>query len=415
MNTPAAPALPGAVSPAPVGSLPARPDGVHHEPPSGGGAGPGPADPAAVRRARLLQSASILILCPVAGIGAVLSFRSLHEAAAPVFGSFAAGFPLLVDMLILGSTLAYLGGASLGRALPGWRWTAHAGVAGTLLLNALAASGPATIAWHITPALVWSVLVEMTARQVTGSSGSPTAGASEPIPIRIWFSSPLIAAGTWLQMARTGQRCHRQARADLAVQVAARHALSTALPQWRQRGARRRIGRQLRAGALEPAVVLDYLRGRHQDTGSAHHTAMVLQAFLRGDADRMSVTCHCGAQDSGAPDPHPPGTSQPGQSPAEPVPAPRTTNDTRRPSRHPEGLRRSSRSPQDHHQRRQAAVGILRTRPGIDGPQLAQELTDLGWPVSARTARRVLAQANHDVAGSAPDEQAPTRPGRASP
>ena len=147
MNEPSAPALPGPASLAPARPLPARPDGVHHEPVIGGGDGPGPrADPTAMRRARVLQSASILILCPVAGIGALLSFRSLHEAAAPVFGSFAAGFPLLVDMLILGSTLAYLAGASLGRALPGWRWTAHGGVAGTLLLNALAASGPTSIA-----------------------------------------------------------------------------------------------------------------------------------------------------------------------------------------------------------------------------------------------------------------------------
>ena len=195
VNEPPFPARPSAVSPVPVRPLPGHPADVQHRPAAGDGdvsdRGTGPA---AARRALVLQSASILVLCPVAGIGAALSLQSLHEAAAPIFGPLAFGFPLLVDMLILGATLAFLAGATVGRPLPGWRWTAHGGVSGTLLLNAMAADGPATIPWHVTPAVVWSVLVEMAARQVTGHT-TLSAAVSEPIPARIWLSSPWTRSG----------------------------------------------------------------------------------------------------------------------------------------------------------------------------------------------------------------------------
>lgn len=130
------------------------------------------AGPAPDRRAwpvRTLTSLRVwarIVLIPVAVIGAALSFDSLYRAAVPVFGDrLAYGFPLLVDALILGASLEYVAGAKVGRPHSGWRLTAHAGIAGTLALNALAAHTPAEVPWHIVAPAVWSVLVELTARR----------------------------------------------------------------------------------------------------------------------------------------------------------------------------------------------------------------------------------------------------------
>ena len=52
------------------------------------------------RHARRLRICALIVLVPVAAIGAVLSFQSLYRAAAPVFGArLAFGFPLLVDLV----------------------------------------------------------------------------------------------------------------------------------------------------------------------------------------------------------------------------------------------------------------------------------------------------------------------------
>src|SRR3954452_2902998 len=91
-----------------------------------------------------------IVLVPVGVIGAALSFASIYEAALPSYGPvLAAGFPFLVDFLILGVSLQYIAGARVGRPRMGWRLTAHAGVAGTLLLNAMAAPDLAHLPWHV--------------------------------------------------------------------------------------------------------------------------------------------------------------------------------------------------------------------------------------------------------------------------
>jgi hypothetical protein len=337
------------------------------------------------------------VLCPVAAIGALLSFQSLHEAATPVFGPLAVGFPLLVDMLILGSTLAFLRGAIGGRPLPGWRWTAHGGVSGTLLLNALAAETPTAIAWHITPALVWSVLVEMTARQVLDHP-SPHHD-SQQIPRRIWLTNPRHAAAIWLHMARTGHHDHRQARTDLAIRAAARLALTTALPRRRQRRARRLILRQLRDGVLDPTHLLNHLHGR-DITRADGPTTVVIQAFLDdlptirtrpGARDRpqarAAITAHASAPPT---KPGPPSKQEhPAGSAVSPRPAP-------------------TRKPDD---RLHLALELLRTRPGLTAVQLAGELAAEGWPVSERTAGRVLARARQERAGSVADADRTTATG----
>ncbi len=46
----------------------------------------------------------------------------------------------------------------IGHGRPGWRLTAHAGVAATITLNALAADSWAGVPWHVAGPAVWSIL-----------------------------------------------------------------------------------------------------------------------------------------------------------------------------------------------------------------------------------------------------------------
>lgn len=209
------------------------------------------------RQARTLRVWAMIVLIPVAVIGAALSFQSLYRAAVPVFGTLLAlGFPLLVDFLILGASLQYVAGAKTGRPRAGWRWTAHAGVAGTLALNAMAAQTPGAVPWHVTAPAVWSVLVELAAREVLGQWRAVHAPPGDRIPLRLWMTAPLESARTWLRIARRVEGEQAHARLDVGVHAAAVEALKLALPQRRARRVRRILQRQLRAGSLPPSAIL---------------------------------------------------------------------------------------------------------------------------------------------------------------
>jgi hypothetical protein len=212
-------------------------------------------DPALVQRSRRLRFASYGVLSLVAAAGAVLSYKSLRDRAAEVFpDALAAVFPLLVDALIVGASLAYLAGAVLGRGRPGWRLTAHAGVAGTLVLNALASKTLTDVPWHIAAPLVWSALVELTARDLLGDYRA-THARPDSIPFALWLTAPGESASTWLRVRR--QAAHAAVRVDVGAHAAAREALRMALPGYRARRVRRVISRQLRAGSVTPAAVLE--------------------------------------------------------------------------------------------------------------------------------------------------------------
>jgi hypothetical protein len=209
------------------------------------------------RQARRLGMWARVVLVPVAVIGAVLSFRSLYLAAVPTFGEYlAAGFPLLVDLLILGASLQYVAGAKIGRPMAGWRLTAHAGVGGTLILNALAANELGQVPWHITAPAVWAVLVELTAKQVLGEWKATHTAKADTISLPLWMTAPIESVRTRLLMFRTGITNAHQARIAVGVNAAAREALRLALPRWNARRVRRIINRQLRAGSLTPVAIL---------------------------------------------------------------------------------------------------------------------------------------------------------------
>ncbi len=395
-------------------------------------------------RARLLWTACLLVLTPVAGIGACLSFQSLYRAAKPIFGPLAIGYPLLADMLILGATLAFLAGATSGRALAGWRWTAHGGVAATLALNCASATTPSSIPWHITPPLVWAVLVEMTARQVTSTWPSAGCRPVEPIPSRLWLTRPLDSARTWLHMARTLEPSHRCARAELAVQDAALLVLRLTLPGRRYRMSRRLLRKQLRAGVLAPTDALDLARRLHGQPLHRQSNIVVIQALLsqtpeqpgrhhddaltqdratpqrtparlrdRSLRARPDLNHEVSGEAGDVPGPHAEPITRLADKPraaiesmpSEDDDADETTGKSLDPA--PEGKLLQEGQPgrqpgtaQEGRGRRatagslsaraEAVSAIVRSRPGIDGPALAEELAQQGWQVSKRTARRIL-------------------------
>ena len=218
---------------------------------------PGVSAEQAARQARRLGFWARVVLVPVAAIGAVLSFRSLYQAAVPTFGDYLAfGFPLLVDLLILGASLQYVAGAKIGRPMAGWRLTAHAGVGGTLILNALAAKELGEVPWHITAPAVWAVLVELTAKQVLGEWKATHTAKADAISLPLWMTAPIESMRTRLLMLRTGVVNAHQARIAVGVNAAAREALRLALPKRSARRVRKIINRQLRAGSLTPVAIL---------------------------------------------------------------------------------------------------------------------------------------------------------------
>lgn len=218
-------------------------------------AGANTPEPHLVERARRLRLASYLVLSAVAAAGAALSYQSLEAAAEDVFPHrLAQVFPLLVDALIVGASLAYLAGAVIGRGRAGWRLTAHVGVGGTIFLNALAADSLATVPWHIAAPIVWSALVELTARDLLGDYRAAHA-RPDSIPFVLWLTAPGESASTWLRVRR--QAAHAAVRADVGAHAAAREALRMALPGYRARRVRKVIARQLRAGSVTPAAVVD--------------------------------------------------------------------------------------------------------------------------------------------------------------
>jgi hypothetical protein len=212
--------------------------------------GSGPAE------ARRLRRWARVVLIPVGLIGAVLSFENIYGAARPTFGPFlAAGVPFLVDFLILGASLMYVAGAKIGRPRAGWRLTAHAGVAGTLVLNAMAAPDLEHLPWHVVAPAVWSVLVELSAREVLGEWRAVHAVPADRIQLALWFSAPIESARTALHMMRTGTPSAAVARREVGVNAAARRIMRKALP--RGSGATRRaLRRQLRAGSLDAETVV---------------------------------------------------------------------------------------------------------------------------------------------------------------
>jgi hypothetical protein len=247
-------------------------DGVHSSTP--------PAPTAElVKRSRRVRYVAYGLLAVVAVAGAVLSYDSLATKAREYFPpELAHMFPVLVDLLIVGASLAFLAGAMIGRGRPGWRLLAHAGVVGTVTLNALASSSAAGIPWHVTPAIVWAVLVELIARDLLGDYRA-THTRPDRIPLALWLTAPGESTSTWLRVRR--QVAHASARTDVGTHAAAREALRMALPGLQARRVRRIIARQLRAGSVSPQTVLEQATALMQNLDPSSPDAVLRDVLTR--------------------------------------------------------------------------------------------------------------------------------------
>jgi hypothetical protein len=253
-----------------------------------------PSDQAATsrlaRQSRQLRAAAMVVLVPVALIGAALSFHSIYDAAVPIFGvNLAVGAPAVVDLLVLGASLQYVAGAKIGRPLPGWKLTAYGGIAASLTLNALAAAQLGDVPWHVFAPAIWAILVELTAAEVLGEFEAVQHGSTARIPLTLWLTDPGDSARTKVLMLRTGLRDATEARTAVGVNAAAREALRLALPYWRGRRVRRIIHRQLRTGSLPPAAILGPL-GWDDDSATVPNTpaGRILREVLQGVLDLNS-------------------------------------------------------------------------------------------------------------------------------
>jgi len=194
-----------------------------------------------------------MVLTPVAGMGATLSFQSLYEAARPIFGTLAVGFPLLADMLILGSTLAYLAGAIAGPPLPGWaRVRTRRSRRDAPVERPGRRHRDRPLARH--PGLV------VDPGRNNRPSGHRPLENTERLAART-DSGPAVdqqPSGNPADLAADGP--HRSAHPSPAPCRTGLHAavvqtLKTAMPRRGQRGARHLIRRQLRAGCLDPITL----------------------------------------------------------------------------------------------------------------------------------------------------------------
>jgi hypothetical protein len=360
-------------------------------------------------QSRRLSCAARIVLAPVAAIGAVLSWRSLYNAAVPTFGPYAAGFPLLVDLLILGASIQYIAGTKVGRPVPGWRLTAHAGVFGTLMLNALAAEHLGQVPWHVTAPAVWAALVELTAKQVRGEWAASHAPGFERISLTLWLTAPMESARTRLLMLRTGIPTARSARVAVGVHAAAREALRLTLPKRRGRRARKIINRQLRAGSLPPTALLNPLgwAGKHPALLTSK-PENIMRAVLLGVLDPAQTASRQAPAPSDVPALSPsvgdhPGIGDPSEWTArnngdQSVDSkPRDANnvggqevDDHEHLDQNHSYRSLGNARVDRQQRLAEAVEIVTRRPAITGPELGAVLAARGWPISDRTATRIL-------------------------
>ena len=214
---------------------------------------------------RWYRGGAVLVLTVVAGIGAVLSWGSLYLAASVGLGAssptwqginlIGAAFPLLLDALILGASLRYVGGVKAQRPVSGWRVVAHAAIGATVCFNAAASDTAAHIPWHIVAPAVWSLIVELYARDVLGELREVRPQNADRIPLRLWISATGESVRASWFMARTGEESAEVARISADRCAAARDALRRAIPGKVNRRTRREITRRLWAGSITPGDV----------------------------------------------------------------------------------------------------------------------------------------------------------------
>lgn len=212
--------------------------------------------PPGARATEVMGGFGALVLFIVGAIGAVTSFGGQRAAAEEHLGKLAATFPVTVDGLILGATLRYVAGVRQGRAQPGYRIVAHAGIIATVFFNALSANTSAGVPWHVWAPLSWGILMELAGREAMGHYVATTDQPVNKISKILWLVSPAQTAIVWVYLKRVPDASVDSARTHVAVLDAARRSLQMSLRGRGARRTRRVIMRHVQAGVLRPDAVL---------------------------------------------------------------------------------------------------------------------------------------------------------------
>jgi hypothetical protein len=158
---------------------------------------------------------------------------------------------------------------------------------------------------------VWSVLVELTARDVLGGWRATHQTLRDRIPVRVWLTAPGESARVSWRMARTGIPDASVVREITEQCATARDLLAVALPGHSNRRKRRQITRRLSSGVLDPGVL-------------SHLIATTTDPDVRHTSDLHTTVLHTIASGTlpGAPSPDdvPTGEVLPGEVSAVKVP-----------------------------------------------------------------------------------------------
>lgn len=169
----------------------------------------------------------------------------------------AASLPLLLDLLIVAASSRYVLGVKDGRPVGGWRVAAHSAIAGTVIMNALAAEHLSDVPWHVIAPGVLAVVVELLAREALGQLREVRDDRGDRIPLMLWVTRPAESARTLMRSFRDRASAEvTSARLVTEQGRAAKDALRLALPGIKNLRRRRIILARLWSGALAPAHLL---------------------------------------------------------------------------------------------------------------------------------------------------------------
>jgi hypothetical protein len=222
--------------------------------------------------------------------GSLYSAASVHMAGTGLpdvtvggrtFSTAGLSLPLLLDVLIAVASSRYVIGVLEGRAVGGWRAAAHAAIAGTVLMNALAAHRWGDVPWHVVAPAVLSLVIELVAREILGTLREITDVRVDVIPLRLWITCPAESVRVAWRMARTGQRSADEVRRQTERCAAVRDDLCLAMPGPRRWRDRTRILRRLWSGALDPDTLTGIIVTHETDPRA------LLRACLRAVACPM--------------------------------------------------------------------------------------------------------------------------------
>jgi hypothetical protein len=213
-----------------------------------------------------MNAVSVAALSVVGVASMALSYDSVRLASAPYFGPRAAyAVPLVADLLALGASAQYV--RTIRERGAGGRWwqvTAHVAIGLSVALNVIGTHGWGRLI-HALPPLALAAIFELCARAFAKTWKVEHHADESAIPLRLWLTSPLESARTYLVQAR--KVSDPAARAQVGEHDAARMLIDHASGRRISRRRALRVAhRQLRTGAVSAQ---DVVRAAHLRTDGA--------------------------------------------------------------------------------------------------------------------------------------------------